>query len=139
MTSTRGSSVNSLMSNSAAAVCRFSAGAVEDHAVAVDDAEDAVIARLERIEPQRVGLGDVAGGVDLVVQDHEHALAARRRFGRDAEPLEQVGRSFIAERARIAHRADDDNGFSERTVRLRKYAVSSSVSVPLVTTMPASS
>ena len=88
----------------------FHAGAVEDHAVAVDDAEDAVIARLERIEPQRVGLGDVAGGVDLVVEDHEHAFAARRRFGRDAEPLEQVGRSFISQRARIAHRADDDNG-----------------------------
>ena len=69
-------------------------GPVEDDAVAVDDAEHAVAARLERLEPQRVGLGHLARGVDLVVEHDQHALAARLRLGRHAEPLEQVGRAL---------------------------------------------
>ena len=32
-----------------------------------------------------------------------------RGIGRDAESLEEVGRPFVAERARVAHRADDDD------------------------------
>ena len=81
---------------------------VEEHdAIAIDDAELAVFAAAERLQPQRVGLGDVARGVDLVVQHHQRALVARAGFGGDAHAFEQVRRAFVADRARIAHRADD--------------------------------
>ena len=37
----------------------------------------------------------------------QRALVARGRIGRDAHAFEQVGGAFVADRARIAHRADD--------------------------------
>ena len=83
--------------------------AVVDDPIAVDDAENAVAARLERLQPERVGLGDLARGIDLVVEDDEHALAAGLRLGGDPKSLEQIGGALVSERARIAHRADDDN------------------------------
>jgi hypothetical protein len=84
--------------------------AIERHAIGVDDAENAVAARLKGVQPQRVGLGGLARRVDLVVEDDKRPLAAGVGGRRDAEALEQVGRAFIAERARIAHRSDDDHG-----------------------------
>ena len=97
------------MSNSICSLWRCSDLAEEHDAIAIDDAELAVFAAAERLQPQRVGLGDVARGVDLVVQHDERALVARRRIGRHAHALEQVGGAFVAERARVAHRADDDH------------------------------
>jgi hypothetical protein len=85
-------------------------GAVVHDAVAVDGSERA-IAAAKGVEAQRVGLGDVARGVDLIVEDDQHALAARCGFRRDAKAGQEVRGPLVAERARIAHRADDHDGF----------------------------
>ncbi len=76
------------------------------HAIAIDHAKLAVVAAAERLEPERVGLGHVARGVDLVVEDHEHALIARLWIGGDADAFEQIGGALIAHGAGIAHRPD---------------------------------
>ena len=107
--STRGSDVRSRTSNSAARAGALHGPAAVDDAVAVDDAQHADTARLEGVEPQRVGLGHVARGVDLVVEHDERAEASRRRIGSDAEGREQVGGALVAERARVAHRPDHDH------------------------------
>ena len=46
-----------------------------DHAIGVHDAEPSAV-RLERVEPLRVGLGDVARAVDLFVHHDQRAAAA---------------------------------------------------------------
>ena len=107
--STRGRSSNCDTSNSLVLRVPLHDVAIEDDAVRVHDAEHAVRARLERLEAQRVGLGDLARGIDLVVEHDEHTLPARRGLGGDAEALEQVRRPLVSQRARVAHRADDDD------------------------------
>jgi hypothetical protein len=83
------------------------------------DAELAVVAAPERLESQRIGLGDVARRIDLVVQHDQRALVARRRLGRDTHALEEVGGALVAHRARVAHRSHDDNrpGIADRQVK----------------------
>ena len=107
MTSTRGSCVIERHVELAVGGVPSLDPAVEHHPVAVHDAEHAVAARLERLQPQRIGLGHLARGVDLVVEDDHDAASARRRIRGDPESLEQVGGPFVSERARVAHRADD--------------------------------
>ena len=80
--------------------------AVIDDTIGIDDAEDAVGPALERLHAQRVGLGDLARRVDLVVQHDQHAFAARVGRRRHAERVEQIRRAFVAERAGISHGAD---------------------------------
>ena len=50
--------------------------AEEHDAIAIDDAELAVFAAAKRLQAKRVGFGDVARGIDLVVEDDERALVA---------------------------------------------------------------
>ena len=109
-TSTRGSALIVATSNSAARRVALDDIPVVDDAIAVDDAEDAVTSRLERLEAERVGLGDFSCGIDLVVEDDEHALASRLGLGGDAKTFEEIGGAFVSERARIAHRPDDNDG-----------------------------
>ena len=110
MMSTRGSDVTVETSNSVFCVCRLHRLAVIHDAIGIDDAEDAVRAALERLHAQRVGLRDLARRIDLVVQHHEHAFAARVGGCRDAERIEQIRRSFVAERARVPHGAHEHDG-----------------------------
>jgi len=53
----------------------------------------------------RVALGDVAGGVHLVVHHRHDPQVAGRRIGGDADRRGEVGRPFRARLGRIAHRA----------------------------------
>ena len=58
--------------------------AVPGEAVAIGMGEAAEIRGAEGLQPRRRGLGDLARGVDLVVQHHQRAEAARLRAGGDA-------------------------------------------------------
>ena len=84
--------------------------AVEGDAIRVHHAEDAVAAGLERVQAKRVGLGDLSRRVDLVVEHDQRAFAACIGGRGDPETLEEVGRAFVPERARVAHRSDHDHG-----------------------------
>ena len=54
-------------------------------------------------------LRHVARGVDLIVQYHERALVSRCRISGDAHAFKQIGGAFVADRARITHRANEDH------------------------------
>ncbi len=79
----------------------------ENHAIAVDHAEQPMRPALERLQSERIGLRDVASGIDLVVHHDQHALAARGGLGGHTDAFEQVSGAFVAQCARIAHGPDD--------------------------------
>ena len=80
--------------------------AVERHRVAVGMAEHAEIRRAERLQAQGGGLRHLPRGMDLVVQHHQHAHAARIRAGGDADGVDQVHAGVAGQRAGGALRAD---------------------------------
>ena len=80
---------------------------VVDDAIAIDHAEYAITASLERLETKRVGFCHLTSRVDFVVEHDQHTFAAGLRFGGDAKPIEQVGCTFVSKRARVAHRSHD--------------------------------
>ena len=82
---------------------------VEMDAVAVDMPERAEIGRAEGLQPVGGGLDHVAGGVDLVVQDDRHALAARLGGAGDAQRGDEVHPGIAADGARRTLRADQDD------------------------------
>ncbi len=61
--------------------------------------------RAEGLGLEGVALGDVAAGVDLVVQHGQRALALGGRVGRDQHGVVQVERAIGAQRGARAHRA----------------------------------
>lgn len=86
-----------------------------------------------------IGLGDVEGGRNLVVHRHHDALAPVLTAGcqRNSMTILSGTLALIAVAGRMAATRTTD--LSPLTTRLRKYAISSSVSVPCVTTMPSMS
>ena len=61
------------------------------------------------MQAERIGLGHLARGVDLVVEHHERTEATRGGIGRHAEALEQVGGALVPDRARVPHGPDHDD------------------------------
>ena len=95
-------------------------GAVEVHTVAVDMTERAEIERAEGLHPVGRGLDHVAGGMDLVIEDGEHALAARLGRSGDAQRVDQIHPGIGAERARRALRPDQHHRLRDPQGQVQK-------------------
>jgi len=61
------------------------------------------------MDAEGVGLSDVAGGVDGVVQEDQHALTARGCSGGEAEGVQQVQVAVRADGAGGTHGTGDDD------------------------------
>ena len=97
--------------------------AIVDDAVGIHDAQDAVGTALEGLHAQRVSLCDLARRIDLVVHHHQHAFAARFGRRRNTERVEEIRRTFVAERAGISHGSDQHDrlgGFDGQMEKVRK-------------------
>jgi hypothetical protein len=68
-----------------------------DATVGIRVAQHPEVGAPEGLESQRGGLGDVARGLDLVVEEHQHAEPARLRRGGDAHGVQEVQRGIGAE------------------------------------------
>ena len=84
--------------------------AVEGDGVTVGMSQHAEIGAAKRLHAQGGGFGDVAGGMDFVVQRGHDAHAARLRGGCDADGVDQVEAGIGGERTGRALGADDDDG-----------------------------
>ena len=69
-------------------------------------AERTEIEAAEGLHPIGRGLDHVAGGMDLIVEDDQHPLAARLRRPGDLQRVDQIGPGIGAERARRPLRPD---------------------------------
>ena len=108
-----------------------------DTAVGVGVAEHADVGAPEGLGPEGRRLGDLAGGLDLVVEDDEHAEAPRLGAAATRSALTRF--MPASELSPLAGRwAPTTTTVDRGTARFRKYAVSSSVAVPWVMTTPAS-
>ena len=87
-------------------MCRRIGVAVEGHLVGVHVTEQAQLVGTERLDAVGVGLGHVAGGVDLVVEHHQRPLPHRLLRDRRPHRVEQVQRPVGADRRGRAHRPD---------------------------------
>ena len=84
--------------------------AVECHpVVGVDVAQEAEFAGLEGFHAEGVGLIDLAGAVDFVVEHGEYAHAGGVRGGGEANGVEQVQVGVSTDGSGRAHCAGDDN------------------------------
>ena len=81
--------------------------AVKDDAVFIREADRTEIARLERIDALRVGLGHIARSLDLFIQQDHHAVLARLRIGRHADRVVEIERAIAADRGKRPHRPDN--------------------------------
>ena len=108
--STRGRSRRPRTSNSVSGRMTPRRPAVDgDAAVGVGVAQHAEIRAPERLEAEGRGLGDLAGGLDLVVEDDEHAEPARLRRGGHADRAHEVHPGVGAEPAGRPLGAHDDD------------------------------
>ena len=109
--STRGSGVTPARSNSLFARVPLHDVAVVDDAVGVDDAEHAVRVRLWNVCSRSASVL-VTSRAELIssFSTTSTPLFFDAGLGRHAEPLEQVGGALVAERARVAHRANHHDG-----------------------------
>ena len=73
-------------------------------------AERAEVGTAECLEATGGGLGDLARGLDLVIEQDEHAEPARFRARRGADGVHEVQAGVRRERARRALRTDDHDG-----------------------------
>ena len=91
--------------------CRVALGrrSIEADLVLVDVTEQPELGRLEGLNPKGVGLGRVTGGVDLVVQNDQHAFGFRIGGNRGANGVEQIQRTVGADRRRWPHRSHHDD------------------------------
>ena len=85
-------------------------GAVEADFVAVDEAEVAEVRGAEGFDAEGVSFGNVAGGVDFVVQDEQDALAAGGGGSGSTDGVQEVERPVGADGGGGAHGADEDDG-----------------------------
>ena len=70
---------------------------VEHHlSIGVDVAQKAQLPAGKGFDPKGVGLGDIAGALDLVVQHREHPTASGGRAGGQANGIQEVQVSICA-------------------------------------------
>ena len=109
--STRGRSVMPSTRKGVSVVCLRDGTAVENHlVVGVGVTEETQLVGLEGLDAQGVGLVDLAGAVDLVVEHGENTHTGGFGSGSDAHGVQEVQVGVGADRGGRPHRASDDNG-----------------------------
>ena len=87
-------------------------GAVEHHLpIGIGIPQKPQFVGPESLHPESVGFGDIAGGMDFVVQHRKHAHPPGVGRGGDAHGVQQVQVGIGADRRRRAHRPGHHHGF----------------------------